>query len=239
MIENIKKYAYYIIGVIVLLLLTANCVNNTISKLNGTISVYEKQLENRTKNLKELKEKAKKSADSLHSDNKKKDIKITELKNDNLAISYELAKLQKDKQDALNKAKDFTYQQSAEYIAKTYNAPKSVSYTNTGVTLGDKVPNKVVETIIEKASLEKKVELTECELENTKQVVSTLEGKVENKDTEIAKNAVVAKEAEKTLKDALDLNQTKDKQISKLKKGSFITKLIAVGAFALGILIAK
>jgi uncharacterized protein (DUF3084 family) len=114
-----------------------------------------------------------------------------------------------------------------------------VSYTNTGVTLGDKVPNKVVETIIEKASLEKKVELTECELENTKQVVSTLEGKVENKDTEIAKNAVVAKEAEKTLKDALDLNQTKDKQISKLKKGSFITKLIAVGAFALGILIAK
>ena len=239
MVVLIKKYWLYVVGVLLILLLAFNCVNNSISELTGEGNVYEKQLERRVKALKIKEVEYIKLSDSLSKDNKAKDSAISVLKKKNSAISTKLAENESKNKAEIKKVKSFTYKQSSEAIAKAYNAPKSVSYTNTGVVLNDSIPNKVVETIVEKEHLETKVVLTEAKLSNVIQESTVLEEKVKNKDLQISEAAELGAEKDEALKLSEDFNKSMKKENRRLKTGRFIDKLLIVSAFVGGILIGR
>lgn len=237
--ENLKKYLGYIVAVIALLLMTYTCVNNSAIKTDGASNVYEKQLERRVKSLKAREAEYKKYTDSLSLDDKKKDSTITALKQKNSVISAKLAENERKRQIDIKKVKSFTYKQSSEYIAKTYNSPQSVSYTNTGVVLSDSVPNRVVETIVEKASLENKVILTESKLANVTSENKELEGKVENKDAALKELTKLGEEKDEALQLSKDFNESVSKENRKLKTIKFVDKLLIISAFVGGVLIGN
>lgn len=239
MIERVKKYLGYIVAVVALLIMTYTCVNNSALKADGESNVYEKLLERRVKSLKTKEAEYKKFSDSLAKDNKKKDSAIVALREKNNAIALVLADNERKKKADLKKVKTFTYKQSAEYIAKTYNAPKSVIYTNTGVVLNDSIPNRVVETIVEKASLETKVVLTESKLANVTQENKELEGKVENKDKDLIAALEVGKEKDEALFLSTELNKSMKKENRRLKTIKFIDKILILSAFVGGVLIGN
>lgn len=237
--ENLKKYLGYIVAVIALLLMTYTCVNNSAIKADGASNVYEKQLERRVKSLKSREVEYKKYTDSLSLDDKKKDSTITALKQKNSIISAKLAENEKKRQVDIRKVKSFTYKQSSDYIAKTYNAPQSVSYTNTGIVLTDSVPNRVVETIVEKASLENKVILTESKLTNVTSENKELEGKVENKDAALKEALKLGEEKDEALQLSKEFNESVSKENRKLKTIKFVDKLLIISAFIGGVLIGN
>lgn len=234
--ENLKKYLGYIVAVIALLLMTYTCVNNSILKKEGESNVYEKQLERRVKSLQANEADYKKFSDSLSKDNKAKDSAIAVLKKKNEVVAGKLADNENKKKADLQKVKSFTYKQSADYIGKTYDSPNSVSYTDTGVILEDSIPNKVVATIVEKASLEKKVVLTETKLANTVQENKELEGKVENGKQDLAAALTVSAEKDEALQLYQEFNKSINKENSRLKTSRFIGRVLIVAAFVGGFL---
>lgn len=235
--ENLKRYLGYIVAVVALLLMTYTCVNNSILRKEGENNVYEKQLERKVKTLQENELDYKKYSDSLSKDSKAKDSAIIVLKKKNEVITGKLADNESKKKEDLQKVKSFTYKQSSEYIGKTYNSPKSISYTDTGVMLNDSIPNRVVATIVEKAALETKVGLIETKLSNTVQENKQLEGKAENTQKDLSAALMVSGEKDEALKLSQEYNKNVQKENRKLKTGRFIGRVLIVAAFIGGVLI--
>jgi hypothetical protein len=235
--ENLKKYLGYIVAVIALLLMTYTCVNNSILRKEGENNIYEKQLERRVKTLQANAADYKKYSDSLSKDSKVKDATIASLKKKNEVVTGKLADNESKKKADLQKVKSFTYKQSAEYIGKTYDSPKSVSYTDIGVVLNDSVPNKVVATIVEKAALETKVGLIETKLSNTVAENKQLGGKVENTQKALSAALDVSSKKDEALQLSQEYNKNVQKENRKLKTSSFIGRVLIVAAFIGGVLI--
>lgn len=239
MTEIVKRWTVYVVAVIILLVAAGTCVNRSRDVISGEKNVYEKQLERRVKQLKTAEKSTVKYIDSLNNENKKKDKEIEKLKQKNVVVNSKISKLEKDKQSTLTKISKNTYKQSAEAIAKEYKATKSVSYDDSGVNLKDSVPNKVVQTIVEKEFCEEKQALTETKLANTEKVVTALESKVLNGERERDKLKEADKEKDLALEAQKDFNKATEKENRSLKRGRIVDKVLIVAAFIGGILIGK
>lgn len=239
MTEVLKRWGMYIAAAILLLVLAGTCVNSAGKTIAGEQNVYDKQLKNRVEILVIAKNKTDKVVDSLKYENQKKDKEIANLKKEKAITNKKIADLEKDKQNTLVKVASNTYKQSAEFIGKTYNDKKAVTYTDKGVDLTGTVPNKVVATIVEKEFLEKKLVLTEKNVSDTEKEVAALEGKVKNKDTEIESLNTLSKEKDLTLEASKNLSEATKKENKNLKTGRFINRILIVAAFVGGILVAK
>ncbi len=239
MIEKAKTWFWYLGGVVILLLLAGNCTNSLADRYFGEGDVLQKQYHAKIEALNQEKIKSQKIIDSLKEDNNQKDMQIgglQELNNDN---DKKIALLSQKAQDGVKVAKTYTYKQSAEFISKAYNAPKSVSYTNQGITLVDSIPNRVVETIIDRDFFKKKLELTEENLNYTGKQVILLEDKVKNKDLEIKTISDLSLRKDDALEASKDLNEATKKENKKLKTSRWIDRALIVGAFVGGILLTK
>ncbi len=239
MIEVIKKWSAYIVAVVLMLLLASTCINKAGETIAGEKNIYDKQLKRRVEILVTAKNKSDKTIDSLYYESAKKDKELARVRQEKIKVDSKISKLEKERQAYLMKVSGNTYKQTAEFIAKTYKAPKSVSYTNTGVTLSDSVPNKVAATIIEKSFLEGKLNLTEQKVTDTEKEVTVLESKVKNKDKEIESINAISKEKDLTLEASKNLNEATKKENKNLKRGRFVNRILIVAAFIGGILIAK
>lgn len=237
--EIIKKWTGYIVAVVLLLILASTCINTAGDSIAGEQNIYDKQLKNRVEILVTAKNKTDKVVDSLEHENQKKDKELAKLKKEKTTTNKKIADLEKDKQNTLIKVASNTYKQSAEFIGKTYDDKKAVTYTDKGVDLTGTVPNKVVATIVEKEFLEKKLVLTEKNVSDTEKEVAALEGKVKNKDTEIESLNTLSKEKDLTLEASKNFNEATKKENKNLKTGRFINRILIVAAFVGGILIAN
>jgi hypothetical protein len=229
--EIFKKYLGYIVAVVALVAMMYTCSNNSILRKEGENNVYEKQLERKVKSLQVNTAQYKKFSDSLSKDNRTKDAAIAELKKKNSIISGRLAQNEFNRKAELKKVKSFSYKESAEYIAKTYESPKSVSYTDTGVILNDSIPNKVVSTIVEKAALDTKVILVESKLSNVVKENKELEGKVDNKNQELAAALSINAQKDEALLLSQEYSKNLNKENKKLKTNRFLGKVLIVAAF--------
>ncbi len=239
MIEVIKKYAGYVIAFLLLLLIAKNCINSTANKYIGEGNVYEEQLENRVKILKQDSIKAFKTVDSLHQYNKKKDSIISGLKKKNTDLEKKIIVVKKDKDKAVDKSKSFTYKQSADYIAAKYKKPEAVSYDSTGVKLEKDIPNQVVKTIIEKDACEQEAFLSKEILANSESEKKILEEKVINKDKEVKAISDYSKSQNYTLEASQAANESYKKQNKTLRTVRTIDRTIIIVGIIAGLFILK
>lgn len=239
MLEKAKQHFWYIVGFAMLLLITGTCINSAANKISGEVNILENQFERKVESLDNAKVLSIKVIDSLHKVNKGLQAANVELKKENIILGGKIADAR-----AANKAKDekikkFTYKQSAEFLAKNYDMPKSVSYTDKGVTVSDSLPNKIIEDIEEKKTLEWVVGYTENKVENLETENANLEHEIDNKDLEITSLNEINTIQGETLDLAKELNDKHNKENKKLKTGRVIDKVLIGAAFVIGILIAK
>lgn len=240
MIEIIKRWFWYVVGIGILLLLATTCTNSLADRYFGKGDVLQEQYHKKIETLNQEAKKSKKIIDSLHEDNNQKDMQIgglNELTNDQ---DNKIKELTRKHQDGVKIAKKYTYKESAEYISKTYNAPQSVTYDNKGITLGDSIPQKVVVTHLERNYFKSKLKITELKLDYKGKEVSFLEGKVKNKDLEIQTISTLSSRKDDALDASADLIQNQEKQIKKIKTARTLERIaIGVGVVAGGILLIK
>ena len=233
MIETVKRWFWYVVGIGILLAWAVSCTNSLADRYFGKGEVLTEQYHKKIELLNQEAKKSQKIIDSLHEDNNQKDMQIgglNELTND---LNNKITELTKKHQDGVKIAKKYTYKESAEYISKTYNAPKSVTYDNKGITLGDSIPQKVVVTHFERNYFKSKLELTELKLDYKGKEVNFLEGKVKNKDLEIKAISTLSSHKDDALDASADLIQNQDKQIKKIKTSRTIER-IAIGVGIVG-----
>lgn len=237
--ETVKKYVDYIIAIGILLLLATTCTNSLADRYFGKGDVLQEQYHKKIELLNQERIKSKKIIDSLHEENNQKDMQIGGLQELNHDLDLKIEAATKQKDGVLVKVRKYTYKQSAEYISNAYNAPKAVTYTDKGVMLGDSIPNKVVETIVQKEFFKKKLALTEVKLDFTGRQVNLLEDKVKNKDLEIKTISDLSLRKDDALEASAELNATTKKENKVLRQGRWIDRALIVVAFVGGILIAK
>lgn len=235
--EVVRKYIGYIIAAGLLLLLANNCVNKMADNYFGEGNVIEKQLHNKIEIMNAEKRKSDKLRDSLEKENKKKDSEIATLKTENNRIDSERNKLNNKTEKEIAKSKSFTYKESAQFIFKTYNMPNSVSYSDKGVFVSDSVPNKVVETIIERDAFKEDNSLLEQKVKNTEKQVSVLEEKVSNKDLEIKSLSDLGQKKDEVILSEQELNDNLKKQNKKLKTSRTLERILTFVGIVTGVIL--
>ena len=239
MLEKLKQYVAYIIAFAVLLLCFSTCVESAAKRISGEVSILDRNFQ---KKLQEADAKSLKTTyivDSLHKVNSEKDKKILSLKKENAKLDIKVADLEKKKNEQVVKVKSFTYKQSEQFIADRYNAPKSVTSSEAGVTLSNDVPNKIIAEVVEKDFLSEKVKFTEGKVENLELENTLLGEKVKSKDVEIATINDLSKDKDEVIDIAKELNDKQKKENKRLKTVGTVSKFLIVAAAVIGILIAK
>lgn len=237
--EIIIKYTKYILALALILFFVLKCVNSTADKYTGEGNVYEKQLENRVKILKQKELKSKKVIDSLHSYNKERDSIIIGLKIEKDKLVEKVAYIGKAKEVAVVKVSSFTHKQSADFIAEKLNAKNSISSDSSGVILKNDAPNKVAKVIVEKEACEDEAAVSKEILAKTEAENLQLNQKLESKDKEITSINDLSKEKDLTLEAANQNTESFKKQIKTLKTVRTIDRIIIVGGIITGFFILK
>ena len=225
-----KKYKNQIIiaiSIIVALLLLNHC-NNRQQQLKGEIKITKEQLKKEQDGLKVIQEKAKILSDSLSRENKKKDIRITEVIKENLQLENQLGIAQKKNKEQKEKIAKYTYIQSAEYVNNYFKTNTAIP-TEKSVNLESDLSNLVVSELEDKKLLETAIEIKDNQLKNKDEQIKLTEEKVLNKDLEIASKDLEKEQLEKTLNTSLDLNKKSEKQIKQLKAKNVLNKIMIVG----------
>ena len=170
--------------------------------------------------------------DSLKTDNLKKDKLITELRTNTTILETTIInnkKALKEKQKVIIK---YSIQQSAQYIADRYKT-KSVTTENNSVVLRDSVPNQIISELEEKDALEQDTYDYLKIIDNKNGEIKLGEGKLLNKDLELASKNIEAEVLQTGLNKSLDLNIKTEAALKRSKNGN-TWKWVGIGAAAVG-----
>jgi len=226
--EIIKKWLPYIICIGLLVALATTCINSGAGMMDGETAILENQYHRKIEELNKQKVLSERIVDSLHENNNQKDMQIGGLKELNNDLDKKILELSKKQQDGVKVVKKYTYKESAEYISKTYNAEKSVSYDNQSVNLAGDIPQRVVETIMEKDFLSGKLNLTESKLCNTELQLTVTEEKVVNKDKEIKSIVELSQKKDTVIEASKEVIEKQGQNLKKIKRNRFIEH-VAIG----------
>ena len=170
--------------------------------------------------------------DSLKTDNIKKDKLITELRTNTTILETTIInnkKALKEKKKVITK---YSIQQSAQYIADRYKT-KSATAENNSVVLRDSVPNQIISELEEKDALEQDTYDYLKIIDNKNGEIKLGEGKLLNKDLELASKNIEAEALQTGLNKSLDLNIKTEAALKKAKNGN-TWKWVGIGAAAVG-----
>lgn len=238
--EKIKKYKWYLIGVIALLLLAGTCTTQYVSKKEGEKAQLELQLKALKAQVMESEEKRIAQKDSLQKENDSLDSEIKELHKNNITLKNKIIAAKEQTKQEREKVKNYNFEQLAGWLATKYKLPESVSSNDTSVTMSGTLPAKVVDDLIVKDELSSTVESQKQELKNKDEEISDKDKKLLNKDLEIASGEASINLMKETQKTSDDLDTTNNKIIKGLKTKTIIGGIsgIAIGIIT-GILISK
>ena len=228
--EIVKKYFWYVVAIGVLLLCVNTCTNSAANKLEGENNILEKQYHRKLEDLNKIKRESDKTVDSIETDNKKKNEALLISKRENKSLVEKISVLNISRQKELKQIKNFSYQESAEYIAKTYKAPQSVSFNDKGITVIDSLPNLIVRDIADNYYLSQELNLTKGVVFNLEKQTELLVGVIKNKDLEIKSVVEVSNSKDTAISTSQDLIGGQKKEIKKLKTARWIERsLIGIG----------
>jgi hypothetical protein len=215
---------------IIVTLLVINHCNNKQHQLQGERKQLKEQLKKEQDGLKIIQENNRILFDSLSRENKKKDVRITQISKENSSLESSLQIARKNNKEQKEKIFKYTYTQSAEYVNNYFKVNTAIP-TEKSVNLESNLPNLVVSELEDKKLLETAVEIKDSQLKNKDEQIKLTEEKVLNKNLEIASKDLEKEQLEKTLNISLDLNKKSEKQIKQLKAKSVLNKVLIVGAF--------
>jgi len=237
--EIVKRYFWYVVAIGILLLCVNNCINSAANKLEGENNILEKHYHRKLEDLNKIKRESDKIVDSLETDNKKKNEALLISKRENKSLVEKIFVLNVSRQKELKKIKNFTYQQSAQFLADNYKAPRSVSFNEKGITVTDSLPNLIVRDIAENYYLSQELDLTKGVVFNLEKQTELLGGVIKNKDLEIKSIVEVSKVKDSVISASQDLIGGQKKEIKKLKTARWIERgLIGAGIIG-GIILIK
>ena len=223
----LKKYyrELFIVGLVIALLFMSRCEPDD-------IKADKKELNKVLDGVKVIQKRNKFLVDSLNTDNAKKDKLITELRTNTTILETTILnnkKALKEKQKAITK---YSIQQSAQYIADRYKTT-SVSAENNSVILKDSVPNQIISELEEKDALEQDTYDYLKSIDNKNGEIKAGEGKLLNKDLELASKNIEAEALQTGLTKSLDLNIKTEAELKRAKNGN-TWKWVGMGAAAVG-----
>ena len=223
----LKKYyrELFIVGLVIALLFMSRCEPDD-------IKADKKELNKVLDGVKVIQKRNKFLVDSLKTDNAKKDKLITELRTNTTILETTILnnkKALKEKQKAITK---YSIQQSAQYIADRYKTT-SVSAENNSVILKDSVPNQIISELEEKDALEQDTYDYLKIIDNKNGEIKAGEGKLLNKDLELASKNIEAEALQTGLTKSLDLNIKTEAELKRAKNGN-TWKWVGMGAAAVG-----
>ena len=223
----LKKYwrEVALVGLVIVLLFMSRCEPDD-------IRTDKQELNKVLDGVKVIQKRHKILVDSLKMDNLKKNKLITELRTNTAILETTIInnkKALKEKQKAITK---YSIQQSALYIADRYKT-KSATAENNSVVLRDSVPNQIISELEEKDALEQDTYDYLKIIDNKNGEIKLGEGKLLNKDLELASKNIEAEALQTGLNKSLDLNIKTEAALKRAKNGN-TWKWVGIGTAAVG-----
>jgi len=233
----LKKYYKEVIiaALIILLLLVHTCSNDRQHEAEGEITILTEQVEELTEQLALQEQDRRVIVDSLQKDNDRRLGIICALEDKNKQHEAKIKKLQ----EAKKKNIDYSNEEVVIFLEERYHSENSISLTEKGVEIRDSVPSRIVNELEILDIDEKIISEQSAWIEGQSEQITELNGIVVNKDVEISAAGRTI-DMQKELQEKTDqIVKTQTKSITNLKVKGTVKTIAIVGAFILGVLIAK
>lgn len=237
MLKKLPVRELIIVGLVIALLSVGYCTQK-----DNNLKVDKKELEKALDGVKVIQKRHKVLVDSLRKDDLIKDKIIVALREEVNTLQTGLAVKEAVLVQKKKEISKFTIKQSATFLADRYNT-KAVTAEDNAVQMRDSIPALVISELAEKdVLLEKEASYKKIVVLQQDQI-NIVNGKLLNKNLELASKELEAEALQTGLDKSLDLNLKTENSLKKAKRAStlktFVIITAAVGGFFIGKGISK
>ena len=233
MLKKLPLREIIIVALVIALLSVGYCTQK-----DNNLKVDKKELEKALDGVKVIQKRHKVLVDSLKKDDIIKDKIIAALKEEvdvlQTGLTVKDAVLTQKKKEISK----FTIKQSATFLADRYNT-RAVSVVDNSVQMMDSIPTLVISELAEKdVLLEKETSYKKIVVLQQDQI-NIVNGKLLNKNLELASKELEAGSLQTSLNKSLDLNLKTENSLKKANRASTLKTFVIIGAAVGGFFIGK